>query len=97
MLVSEFLESMEILLRDGVGALLNIMSNTTRLVSSGKGGCAKYSVLGLYLRRVLLSFDKLTFAQVCVLFYNVTVHIASGDIQDYPTLFLRIQKRSIRV
>lgn len=45
---------------------MNTMSNTTRLISTGKGGTgiAKHSVLGLFLRRILLSFDKLPFSQV---------------------------------
>lgn len=63
-LLDKFNEQIEELLREGISALLNMMGNAGRLIGSGAAQVTKWSVLGLFLRRVLLHFDKLPFSQV---------------------------------
>lgn len=64
MLLEKFNEQIEELQKEGVGLLLDMIANAGRLIGSGIGQVTKSSVLGLFLRRVLLHFDKLPFSQV---------------------------------
>ena len=65
----KFFEQVKELLQDGVGALLDMIGSAGRLIGTAIGQVTKSSALGLFLRRVLLYFDKLPFSQVHRFFF----------------------------
>ncbi|KAK6628847.1 hypothetical protein RUM43_002663 [Polyplax serrata] len=83
LLQKKFQEQVDELLEEGVGALLDMIGSAGRLIGSAIGQVTRSSGLGLFLRRVLLYFDKLPFSQIVQLHKQYEIYV---DPKKNPVL-----------
>ncbi|XP_052222567.1 anaphase-promoting complex subunit 5-like isoform X3 [Dreissena polymorpha] len=77
-----FLKKLQEFVGEGVGAMKDYVQNVMRDYFQNNSGVERTSVLGLFIRRMVLAFEKLSFTQVTDLYRKFERYYVAGVEQD---------------
>ena len=76
--VSDWIKGVVKLHEDGVAGIMDLVQSIDKLLTVDNFPVSRSSVLGLFLRQVFLSFDKLSFSEVSALNQQYDIYYKSG-------------------